>query len=86
MKKQLGFSVVEGVLVVVTLAIVGAVGFLAYNNFGAPKDSGSAQSTKTNNDVKVESKEDLSKVDKSLDDVLLEDSDSTQIDSAAETF
>lgn len=76
--KERGFSVVEIVLIVVVVGILGGVGYMAYTNFLAPKAANTADATP----VKVESKKDLDTVDKTLDNVSLDDVDTTDLDSA----
>ena len=85
MKKQGGFSIIESLLILVVLVIVGVVGYMAYMNFLAPK-AADTTTKESSEQVKVESKKDLDKADKALDDVSLEDTDSTQIDEAADNF
>lgn len=74
---QKGFSIVEIVLIVVVVAIVGGVGYMAYTNFLAPK---STDKTVDALPVKVESKKDLDTAATSLDNVSLDDIDSTDLD------
>lgn len=50
--KERGFSLVEGVLVVVVVCLIGGVGYMVYSNFLAPK----ADKTSDAQPVKVESK------------------------------
>lgn len=75
--KERGFSLVEGVLVVVVVGLIGGVGYMAYTNFLTPK----ADKTADAQPVKVESKKDLETVDKTLDTVSLDDVDTTDLDS-----
>lgn len=86
---QRGFSIVEGVFVVIIVVIIGAVGYLAYNNFVAPK----ASTTNTASDpsassppVTVTSTKDLDTVSSTLDNLQLDDSDSGSLDSASNSF
>ena len=84
MTQQRGFSLIEGLLIVAVLVIVGVVGYLGYSNFIAPKsDSTKAADTQP---VKVESTSDLKKADTALDDVALDDSDSSQLDNITDDF
>lgn len=83
MKRQKGFSVIEGLLIVVVLAIIGAVGYLAYSNLWASKGSDTNSSVAA---VKVESQKDLDKVDSALDQLTVDDSELGQLDSALNNF
>lgn len=74
--KERGFSLVEGVLIIVVVGLIGGVGYMAYSNFLAPK----ADKTADAQPVKVESKKDLETVDKTLDTVSLDDVDTTDLD------
>lgn len=75
--KERGFSLVEGVLIIVVVGLIGGVGYMAYSNFLAPKSTETADVKP----VKVESKKDLETVDKTLDTVSLDDVDTTDLDS-----
>lgn len=83
MKRQNGFSVVEGLLIVVVLAIVGAVGYLAYSNIWAPKSDDTSVTTAP---VTVENTADLEEVDTALDQLSVEDSELSELDSALNNF
>lgn len=83
MKRQNGFSLIEGLLIVVVLVIIGAVGYLAYSNLWAPKTEDTNKSVKP---VKVESQKDLEEVDSALDQLTVDDSELSQLDSALSNF
>jgi prepilin-type N-terminal cleavage/methylation domain-containing protein len=84
MARRNGFSAVEVVLVLVVVLIIGAVGYLAYNNLVLkPTDTVST----TSGPVKIETASDLDGADTALDNVSVDDdSDSSQLDSAADSF
>jgi Tfp pilus assembly protein PilE len=86
MNRQNGFSVVEGLLVVVVLVIIGAVGYLAYTNLWSPKPAADETASTASAQVKVENTNDLNTASTALDNVSLDDSDSSQLDSAANSF
>ena len=94
MTRSHGFTVIEIVLVIVTLAIIAGVGYVAYTNLGgkqadtatyspspAPKESIDSSST----DIKDQN--DLDNVDKQLDALEIDNStDSSQFDSYTNEF
>jgi Tfp pilus assembly major pilin PilA len=84
MKKRDGFTVVEVVMVVVGVVIIVGVGWLAYSNVLAPKASDLNTSDAT--PVEVENKSDLDKVNTTLDQLSLDDSDSNDLDKAVNSF
>lgn len=92
MKQNKGFSLIEGILVLVVIAIVGLVGYLAYTNFIAPDDESVTSSNTTQQQeeaepVVVESSEDIDSAIKALDDISIEDeSDSASYDSVTKDF
>ena len=89
--KKAGFSVFEIIIIIVVLAIVGAVGYLAYTNFFAKNNDSSATvspspQASTGTDTAVKDSSDLDKVDKQLDDLTVDDTDSSQLDSSTSNF
>lgn len=90
MRNKNGFTIVEIVILIAVLAIIGALGYMAYNNLIAGNSTNSkdaASSNQTVAPVVVKSSSDLEKVTKELDAMSLEDSDSTsQLDTAASSF
>ena len=94
MRNKNGFSLVETVVLLTVMVLVGALGYMAYNNFVANTDgkatSTSDMSTSPNPSVSpvvVKSTSDLDKISKELDSMSLEDSDSSsQYDTAANSF
>jgi prepilin-type N-terminal cleavage/methylation domain-containing protein len=79
MHHQDGFSFIEVVLVLVVVAIIGSMGYLGYTNFIMPKTQDASEVIIPG---KIENKADLDKVDAALDAVLLDDNDTSQLDSA----
>lgn len=79
MKRIQGFSAVEAVIVVVVLAIVGALGYVAWNNFVATDDTQTSEtSTPTEQEpTKIESKSDLDDALNTVDSTSVEDEDAT---------
>lgn len=90
MKRSAGFSVVEIIIVVITLALLGGIGYLAYTNFvSKPADETAIttnKSTKAKDDASVNSSEDLDKVTSELNSTSLDDSDGSELDSATDDF
>ena len=92
MTRQKGFSIVETVLILVVLAIVCAVGYLAYTNLIVPtrndtENREKADTAAASQPVKVNETKDLDTVSTQLDQMSVDDSsDSTQLDSAANSF
>lgn len=88
MKKINGFSIVEILIVISVIILIGAVGWLAYTNMSAPKsaDETSEQTSADAPHVTVENEPDLDKADTALDDMNLEDSDTTEFDSTLASF
>lgn len=81
-----GFSIIEILLIIVVLFIVGGVGYMAYNNLGQKTASNVTQNQPTASPVVVKYKKDLDTVDKQLDDLQLDDSETNQLDSSADSF
>lgn len=77
MKKIQGFSAVEVVIVVVVLAIVGALGYVAYNNFVANDDTATTETTTSSEQepAKIESKDDLDQALNTVDSTSVDDED-----------
>ena len=90
MKRQDGFTLVEAIFIVIILAIIGALGYLAYTNIIAPQsktaETSSVASSGSSAPVKVESKKDLDTASSALDNVSVDDTDSSQLDSATGSF
>ena len=92
MKRQSGFSIVEVSLVAVVLIIIGGVGFMAYKNLIAPKvaitpaAAPASSTTPSPSTATTTSKADLDSADTSLDAISLDDSDSSQLNSASTAF
>lgn len=88
MKKNEGFSIVEIVIAVVVVAVIGAVGWMAYTNVFAPKTDETSQkpTTTATEQVTIEDASDLDKVDETLDDITLEDEDTAELNAATEDF
>jgi Tfp pilus assembly protein PilE len=91
MKRQNGFTVVEGALIVVVVAIAVAVGYLAYTNLVTHKPAETAavaseSSSPSPAAITVQKKADLDTASSALDSVSLDDSDSSQLDSASTSF
>jgi prepilin-type N-terminal cleavage/methylation domain-containing protein len=87
--KKSGFTIVEVLIVVATLAIICGVGYVAYKNFTNPKDeqaTSSSTTSDTSSTVKVETTDDLTIVDTQLDQLEIDDGDAEQLESAANSF
>lgn len=87
-----GFTIIEGLLIVVAIGIIGGVGYMAYTNLMPHHDNSSATATVSpaaspaTTPVVVKNSSDLDTVDKQLDALPLDDSDSSQLDSSTNTF
>ncbi|USN96169.1 MAG: hypothetical protein H6797_03765 [Candidatus Nomurabacteria bacterium] len=93
MHNKNGFSIIEAVVLMAVVVIVGTLGYMAYNNFVANKDSGAASTTDTasksisTSPVVIKSNSDLNSIANELDSMSLEDSSSSsQFDTAASSF
>lgn len=90
MNRRAGFTIIEVLLVIVALAIVGGVGYMAYSNFiakpAASDSSASATETASKEAVNVDSSDDIDKVTSELNDTSLDDSDGSALDTAANNF
>jgi cytoskeletal protein RodZ len=88
MKRREGFSVVEVILIFVVVVIVGAVGWLAYANIISPKSSTetSQDSASSKDTVTVDDEQGLDIVEESLDTLSLDDTESSELDSAIGSF
>lgn len=84
MKNRKGFAIVEFVLVVAVLAVLGTVGYLAYNNFVAPKPT--EEAALSTQPVKINNAKDLDAVNSELDKLPVDDSDLDQLDNAINSF
>lgn len=84
MKNYKGFSIVEILLVFALVAVIGTVGYLAYNNVFAPK--GSNDASVSIEPVKVNNTKDLETVNTELDRLSVDDSELNQLDSAINSF
>lgn len=84
MKYRQGFTIIEGLLIIVVVAILGTVGYLAYTNLVAPKSTSDASvSTKP---VSVKNAKDLESVNKELEKLPVDDSELDQLDGAVNSF
>ena len=91
---QRGFAVIEIVLVLAVVAILGGVGFVAYNNFAAPKTTGNDSHSSANTDdyhamsdmPTVSSTKDLDQAATSLDDPSFDIDGQSDIDSQSADF
>jgi len=86
-----GFSIVEVIIALVALIIIGGVGYLAYTNFVAkPKASTASVASTTPTasipPAQVNSNSDLNNISNQLDGLNLDDNESSQYDSAANSF
>lgn len=85
-----GFGIVEVVLVIAVLVILGGVGWVAYNNFMAPKSNDSSKTDTASHDEmdmpKIESSADLEKASTSLDDASFEDDGTKEFESQTAQF
>lgn len=73
MNQQKGFAFLEAVLIVVGVALVGTVGYMAYTHFMAPKtqETTTVNSSSTSTPVTVKTKADLDTATTTLDSVRL---------------
>ena len=85
MKKSAGFSIIEGLLVIVVIVIIGAVGYTAYTHVLAPQSS-TVASSPSPTPVTIEKSADLDKASTALDDTVLDDSDTSQLDNLTNSF
>jgi prepilin-type N-terminal cleavage/methylation domain-containing protein len=81
-----GFTIIEVLLAIVVIGIIGAIGYIGYTNLIAPKTTTDTVSTTTQDPVKIENKTDLDNASTQLDNVQIDDSDNSQLDSAADSF
>jgi prepilin-type N-terminal cleavage/methylation domain-containing protein len=81
-----GFTIVEVLLVIVVIGIIGAVGYIGYANFIAPKTTTDTVSSTAQDPVKIENKTDLDNANSQLDNMQIDDSDNSQLDSAVDSF
>lgn len=88
MKRREGFSVVEVVLILVVVVIVGTVGWLAYTNIISSKSSTetSQDSASSKDTMTVQDEQGLDIVEQSLDTLPLDDTDSSELDTAIGSF
>ncbi len=91
MRRQHGFTIVEAVVLLVVLVIIGAVGYSAYTNFIAPQTQTASTATVASSSsspapVKVETKADLDNAATALNNVSLDDSDTSQLNNATNSF
>lgn len=87
MRRHEGFSIVEGLLVVAVLVVVGAVGYLAYDNLLVPKAMNDTTSdTVASKPVNITNSKDLDTVNNDLDQLTVDDSELSQLDSAINSF
>lgn len=87
MKGREGFSIVEGLLITAVLVVVGAVGYLAYSNLLAPKTTNdTTNAAAAAKPVTVASSKDLDTVNNDLNQLTVDDSELTQLDSAINSF
>jgi Tfp pilus assembly protein PilE len=87
MKSLRGFTIVEALIIVVVVALLTALGFVAYNQFIKPKADTSQTTAAPTTVTTVESTSDLDKASSDLDAIDLTDaSDTTTIDSQTSGF
>lgn len=87
--KKTGFSIVELLIVIVVVGIIGAVGYVGYNTFTSRRDAQTAatsQQATPSTPVTIQSNADLDAVDKQLDALSVDDSDSAQLDASTSGF
>lgn len=89
MKKSSKFSLAEVLLILVVVVAVVIVGLLAYSNL-VVSESDQSNSTTAKTDptesIKVENVSDLEKLESSLDELQLEDSDRSELNEAIDSF
>ncbi|MFZ2544568.1 MAG: hypothetical protein WAW80_01185 [Candidatus Saccharimonadales bacterium] len=90
--KKTGFTIVEVVIVIVTLFVIGAVGYLAYTNIFTKNDTISSTTVTTSPqvskapDTTVTAPSDLDKVTGQLDDLSIDDNDASDFESSTTDF
>lgn len=93
MKRNNGFSLVEGVLIVAIVAVIGALGWVFYTNYMTSDDTTSSSTTVKSDDATlvdesmpaVESSDDLQKAETAINAIDIESSvDTSTIDTVLE--
>lgn len=90
--KKSGFTIVEVVVIVVTVIVIAGIGYMAYTNIFAKKDSSTSVKTSPSPqasqtaDTTIGDTSDLDKVDKQLNDLSIDDGDASQLDSSTSGF
>lgn len=84
--KNKGFSMIEGLLLVVVIGIIIAVSYFAYSNFVAKNDSPEQTKEVSSYSVIVEDESDLNDALSELDQLSIEDSEGSELDTAATSF
>lgn len=83
-EKQLGFSAVEVIIVIVVLALVGLIGYTVLNRQDNTDTNNPASEQRADDEesAPIENVEDLNKAEQELNDVNFDDLDTTELDSA----
>lgn len=85
--KRRGFTVIEAVIIVVVVAILTTLGFVAYNQFMKPKAADTQTTAAPATVTEVKSTADLDKVTSDLDALDLTDTDdTTALDAQTQNF
>ncbi len=86
MRRNNGFSIVEGVVIVAIVAVIGALGWVFYNNFVAGDGSTSTSDSAVTTDKSmpaVETSSDLQKAEEAINAINIDTSvDTSAIDAA----
>lgn len=93
MNKRNGFSIIEGIIIVVIVAIIVSLGLVFYNNYIAKKDTATTQQESQTADAdqteptQISSSSDLDTAATQLDQLDIEDTDDVStLDSETEAF
>lgn len=85
--KSRGFTIIEALIIVVVVAIITTLGFVAYNRFMKPQGVSTQSTAAPTSVTEVKTSSDLDKVSSDLDAIDLTDSsDTSTLDSQTSAF